>query len=161
MFWLWLPTHSPCGVPQARSRHRTYLSHPEMRATRHKTLPPCLTRCKSTFRSVLLSWNSHAVLISHTSRHEAMPPRLQFNKTFFNSVYFLGEVPLWNCSLVACSMMAPENFISHPTLYKFFCFLKGVFGDKKKIQKSNYVQIGYNTPYRAIQRYCFLGVPST
>lgn len=100
--WLWLPTHSPCGVPQARSRHRTYLSQHEMRATCHKMLPPCLTHCKSTFHSMLLSWNSHAVLISYTSCHDTLPPQWNLTKPFSLLFHFLGELPLWNCPLIPC-----------------------------------------------------------
>ena len=62
----------------------------EMPATRHRMLPPCLTRCKSSFRSALLSWNSHAVLIPYTSSHKTLPPRIKFYKIIFNFFHFLG-----------------------------------------------------------------------
>lgn len=110
----------------------------EMWATRHKTLPPCLTHCKSTFHSVLRSWNSHAVLISYTSSHETLSPKWNFTKTF-NLVPFPWRAASTELFFnnMSCNMMAPKKLISLPTLYTFFEFLKiGSLVIRKKIFKN-------------------------
>lgn len=110
----------------------------DIRATCHKMLPPCLTHCKSTFHSVLPSWNSHAVLISYTSSHKTLPPQRKSYKTIFNFVPFSWLVAFMELFFnnMLCSMISPTNLISLPTLDKFFEFPKEwVFGDKKKMYK--------------------------
>lgn len=59
----------------------------EMWTTCFKMLPSCLTHCKSSFHSLLLSWNSHAVLISYTSCHKTLPVWMKFYKIVFSVAF--------------------------------------------------------------------------
>lgn len=110
------PLMLPGGVSHVKSCTRHTFPITEKQATWLAMLPPCLTRWKAIFHSVMLSWNPCAVRILYTSTHSALPPKVKFYKTISYFVPFswiaasMGHI-LIRFDKAWCYLWIPSRFL--------------------------------------------------